>query len=309
MDESGAMKTWVLSLAAGLARLLPIPFKRQLYRWKPLADSIRRLLNRAAPPGLTEVRIAAGGLEGMRLKLDLHCEKEYWLGTYETELQAAIHRFVQPGMVAYDVGANIGYISLLLARRVGAQGQVYAFEALPQNLERLRAHVAMNGLEAHIRIIPLAVVDRSGKVHFLIGPSHGTGKVKGSAGREEFAYRGTLEIEGISLDSFVYEQGHPPPQVMKIDIEGGEVLAMAGMSRVLREHPPLIFLELHGEEAARVAWSALKKNDYHLCHMHPPCQEVPSPEALDWKAYLIAFPPNWELSKETRLLRWRGGGG
>jgi len=77
------------------------------------------------------VQVAAGGLQGLRLSLDMQTEKDYWLGTYEPELQAAVADLVKPGMQVYDVGANIGYVSLLLARRVGAAGHVYAFEALP----------------------------------------------------------------------------------------------------------------------------------------------------------------------------------
>jgi len=64
--------------------------KRAVYRSPRLARLIRRGLNRAAPQGSAEVTVAAGGLAGMRLSLDLQSEKEYWLGTYEPELQPAI---------------------------------------------------------------------------------------------------------------------------------------------------------------------------------------------------------------------------
>ncbi len=285
------LKRWVLNLAASLARRLPPRTVQRLYRWRALAGFIRRWLNRAAPDGLVEIQVAAGGLQGMRLTLDLHCEKDYWLGTYEPELQAALRHFVQPGMVAFDLGANIGYISLLLARQVGVHGKVFAFEALPENQERLRTHVTMNGFEALIQVIPMAVVDRPGTVRFLLGPSHGMGKVAGSAGRQEIGYKEEIEVEGISLDSFVFEGGHPPPQVIKMDIEGGEVLAIAGMTRLLRMHPPLIFLELHGQEAAQAVWQALSAHAYRLCRMHPPYPVVAALGELDWKAYLVALPP------------------
>ena len=65
-------------------------------------------------------------------------EKSRWLGTYEPELQAALREFMKPGMTVYDVGANIGYVTLMLAHRTGARGKVFAFEALPVNVERLR---------------------------------------------------------------------------------------------------------------------------------------------------------------------------
>ncbi|MBN2550389.1 MAG: hypothetical protein JXB15_14595, partial [Anaerolineales bacterium] len=128
------MKKAILSLAAWTARVLPMPVKRLVYRFQPLARLVRGSLNRAVPQGLTAVEVAAGGLAGVQLYLDLQTEKDYWLGTYEPELQAAVERWVRPGMVIYDVGANIGYISLLLARQTGLEGRIFAFEALPDNL-------------------------------------------------------------------------------------------------------------------------------------------------------------------------------
>lgn len=280
----------MLNLAAWTARWLPMPVKRAVYRIRPLAGWVRGSLNRAAPIGLTQVEVAAGGLAGWRLWLDLHSEKDYWLGTYEPELQAALADLVQPGMVAYDVGANIGYISLLLAQRVGMTGKVYAFEALPANLERLRANLALNDLGQNVVVIPAAVVDGVHRVRFLVGPSGGMGKADGSAGREGVAYSEAVEIDGLSLDAFVFSQGNPPPQVVKMDIEGGEVLALPGMSRLLDEARPMLMLELHGPEAARSAWEALFSRGYRLCRMAPGYPPVSKQEELDWKAYLLAFP-------------------
>jgi len=250
-------KRLILSSAEFAARLLPMPAKRALYRWPALSGLIRRGLNRAVDQGMTEVTVAAGGLEGMRLSLDLQTEKDYWLGTYEPALQAAIRDWVQPGTVAYDVGANIGYLTLLLARQVGADGRVFAFEALPANLERLAGNLALNSLEEKVSAVNAAVTDRSAPTQFLVGPSGGMGKVAGSAGREGIAYAETITVPGIALDDFVYNDGNPAPQVVKIDIEGGEVLALPGMKRVLSAARPLVFLELHGPEAARVAWEML----------------------------------------------------
>src|SRR3990172_11998431 len=210
---------------------------------------------------------------------------------------------MRPGMVAYDVGANIGYVSLMLARAVGAGGRVYAFEALPANLERLGENLALNGMQSTVRVVPAAVTDRSGPVQFLVGPSGGVGKVAGSAGRRSLDYSEQMRVNGIALDAFLYADGNyadgnyadgnhadgnyadgnyadgnyadgnyadgnyadgnyadgnyadgnPPPQVVKMDIEGGEVLALPCMRRLLREARPLLFLELPGPEAARVA--------------------------------------------------------
>lgn len=279
----------VLSLAAWLARMLPEPIKRSLYNVKPVADVVRSGLNRAAPQELTTVRVASGALAGARLSLDLHTEKDYWLGTYEVDLQAAIMEFVKPGMVAYDVGANIGYISLLLARRVGEMGQVFAFEALPANLDRLRGNLVLNDMQDRVQVVPAAVVERERRVSFLVGPSTGTGKVAGSAGRQEMPYDQSVDVRGLSLDDFVYKESHPAPQAVKIDIEGGEVLAIPGMECLLREAKPVVFLELHGPESAEAAWNVLDAAGYRVCRMAPGYPEVQDRSKLDWKSYLVAI--------------------
>ena len=279
---------FILNSAAIAARLLPMPVKQALYHLPVLSGLIRRGLNRAVDQGLMEVTVAAGGLVGMHLSLDLQTEKDYWLGTYEPVLQNAIQDWVHPGMVAYDIGANIGYLTLLLAREVGPEGQVFAFEALPANLERLAGNLALNKMEEKVSVVNAAVTDRSAPIQFLVGPSGGMGKAAGSAGRQGIAYTETITVSGIALDDFVYNDGNPAPQVVKMDIEGGEVLALPGMKRVLSEAYPLILLELHGPEAARVAWEMLTGAGYEICHMQPGYPLVTRLEELDWKAYVVA---------------------
>ena len=281
------MNNPLLQLAAIVARITPVTLKRALYRFEPLARLIRGGLNRAAPHGMTRITVAAGGLAGTNLLLDLQEEKDYWLGTYEPELQSAVAELVKPGMVAYDVGANIGYISILLRRRAGENGRVFAFEALPANLERLRQNLALNGLGTQVQVVEAAVTDHTGTAQFLVGPSGGMGKAAGSAGRQT-EYKGAINVPGLALDDFVYTQSNPPPQVVKMDIEGGEVLALPGMRRLLREAHPLMLIELHGAEAARVTWEELSQAGYRICRMEGGYPTVDSVEGLGWKAYIVA---------------------
>jgi FkbM family methyltransferase len=284
------MSSFLLSLASWAARRLPRRVIDGIYRIDLLARPLRRALNRAAPAGLSEVTVAAGELRGMRLLLDMHSEKDYWLGSYEADLQVALHNLVQPGMVTYDVGANIGYISLILARLAGKNGRVFSFEALPENVQRLNKNLVLNSMAERVTVIPQAVVDRAGTVNFLVGPSGGMGKAEGSAGRQEVAYNQTISVDSLSLDEFVFEQGNPLPQLVKIDIEGGEVMALPGMRRLLQEVHPTILMELHGPESARVAWEVLGAAGYRICQIQAGFPAVPSLEALGWKAYLAAFP-------------------
>jgi len=282
-------ENFLIKTASWAARVLPLSVKRAFYKIPFLARLIRRSLNEAAPEGIGEVAIAAGVLEGLRMALDLHTEKDYWLGTYETDLQAAASRIIRPGMMVYDVGANIGYISLMAARLAAENGKVFSFEALPANITRLNQNVALNTMQKQVRVVHAAVVDKVGEVTFLTHASGAMGKAFGSAGRDEH-YSQTIKVQGITLDDFVFTQENPPPAVIKMDIEGGEGMALAGMLRLLKVAKPVLLIELHGEEAARQVWDCLKANRYTLSPMHKGAAAIRSLTELDWKAYVIAVP-------------------
>jgi FkbM family methyltransferase len=291
------VKKFLLSSAALAARLLPASAKQAIYRSGPLASSIRRALNRAAPRGLSEVRVAAGLLEGCPLLLDLQTEKDFWLGTYEPDLQRALGELVHPGTTAFDVGANIGYITLMLARAVGPTGRVVAFEALPANVERLQKNLALNALEARVAVEPRAVAGGEGTVRFHVHASGGMGKAEGSASRWNQRYQSEIAVPSTSLDAFVYQRGGPVPQLIKMDIEGGEVLALPGMRRLLSEGRPTLLLEVHGPEGLSAGWDELSAAGYSICRMQQGFPRVaPKPENLEslldekgWKAYLVGF--------------------
>ncbi len=136
------------------------------------------------------------------------------------------------------------------------------------------------------------MVDGERPVRFLVGLSGGMGKAEGSAGRQELPYNEAIEVQGISLDQFVFEQGNPAPELVKIDIEGGEVLALPGMRRVLSECHPIIFLELHGPEAAQAAWQELVSAGYRINLMQRGYPEVTSVDRMGWKSYIVAYREN-----------------
>lgn len=282
-------KKLIITSAKFAARILPANLKLKLYGIDPAAGVIRRLLNAAVPDGISEVSISGGELAGAKMLLNLQTEKDYWLGTYEIDLQAAVRKLVRPGMTVFDIGANIGFVSLLMEKFSGKDGRVYAFEALPENLVRLEENIELNELNKRIFIQPYAVVDSGKEVEFLIGPSNGMGKVDGSAGRDDIKYQRSITVEGISIDEFIYNQGYPLPQLLKMDIEGGEVLALSGMKRLLQEENPIILLEIHGQEAIQFTWDFLTGHGYNIYLMKSDLEQVTSPQCLDWKSYIVAM--------------------
>ena len=145
-----------------------------------------------------------------------------------------LHQLLRPGMRVADVGANIGYYALLFAAAVGPGGQVSCFEPEPDNLAELGRTLAWNRL-ANVRVFPVAVGEADGEVLLARGVN-GTVAAQGpTPGPEAVAVPlrrlDTLLPEGVDL--------------LKMDVEGYEGRVLDGAERLLREHRPIIFLELH----------------------------------------------------------------
>lgn len=277
----------ILRLGAWVAGLLPDGLRNSLYRTGPLAGALRSLLTRSAPDQPVEVTVAAGPLAGARLTLDLRTEKTLWLGNYEPELMQAIDRFGREGMLAYDVGANIGYVSLALARCAGAAGSVVAFEPLPSNLARLRANLERNPEGARVKVVGVALAERTAQAELLVHRSGGMGKLAGAAGRNA-SYEGKLAVEQLALDEWFADQTGVAPDLVKIDVEGGEGLVLLGMQQLLSTARPALLIELHGQQAAEQALQVLQDAGYVLRQMrrgYPPFEIGRS-----WKSYVVALP-------------------
>ena len=290
------MKKLIFKTAAWCANKLPGSWRKAIYRFKPMAKLVRGTLNSAVPAGLSKVKVAAGDLKGTPLYLNLQIEKDYWLGTYEPELHAAVRKLIHPGMTVYDVGANIGVISILFAKTVGSQGHVYSFEALPANIERLKQNLNVSGFNTTVEVIHAAVTNNNQPVKFFVHDSTSMGKVVGSGGRQDVDYKGTIQVAGIALDDYIEANHLIAPDVIKLDIEGGEVLAIEAMRRTLQTAQPLMLIELHGPDSAKAVGAVLKDLSYRVVLMDHLEKSIDLSHPDHWKAYIIAFPPK-EKSK------------
>jgi FkbM family methyltransferase len=289
LQNTNEMSSVVVRTAALAGRILPESVSRWLSRAPFIGSLLRGILNRAVPEGLTEVTIVSGMLCGARMLLDLKSEKYYWLGTYEPMLEKSVADLVRPGMVIYDVGANIGYVTLMMARAVGQTGQVFAFEALPSNVDRIRINIALNDVNRVAQPVPRAVSSNTGSGRFLVHSNSAMGKLMGSYGRNS-GYLMEINTDTVRLDDFVFQEKHPSPDVIKMDIEGGGVKALAGMSRVLREIRPICLFELHGLEEGEAALSALHRSRHRVHRMDEQYTRILNCSELQWKEYIVAFP-------------------
>jgi len=283
---------FALRLIEFASRVLPQQLKKIMHSLPLLRKLIQSQLASSTPGGLTEVVVRNGILRGIRLKLDLKRESSYWLGGYEDQLIQAISDFCKPGMIVYDIGADIGCISIAFARITGKEGKVYTFESLPENVQRLNEHITLNSLQGIIHLVPYAVSDYEGKELFLVYQKHILGRLDGLP----YIYRinnhiNKIKVNSLRLDDFIYRDGNPPANLIKMDIEGGGVKAIPGMLRVLSEARPLLFMELHGPEEQQIAWNALKKNKYSIYLMQKGYPKISSLDLLaQERDYIVAIP-------------------
>lgn len=218
--------------------------------------------------GKTSVRT----IFGYRMALDLGDWVDqyiYLTGQYEEPTTEVISALVGPGDATIDVGANIGYFSLLMARLAGASGAVWAFEPVPGTNERLRQNVALNGAST-ITVRSEAIANDDTEQAIFAGPQDHSGiaslrPVDGST------HSVTVPVR--RLTSCLPKS--TAPRLLKIDVEGAEYLALEGMQDILDAHHPDIVLEISTDFLAEMG--------------HSPAQVCEKLTALGYRMYMIAW--------------------
>lgn len=177
-----------------------------------------------------------------------------WLGSYEYDKRILFENRVGDGSVVFDIGANVGFYTLLASVLVGYSGKVVAFEPAPRNLRYLRSHLRMNRV-SNVKIIEAAVSDSNGECQFDTGPDRSMGHISSNGG---------LVVKSVTIDRLVFACEVPPPTHMKIDVEGAELEVLRGAAKTLATHRPGIFLATHGKELHRQSCDFLRSLGYDL---------------------------------------------
>ncbi len=165
----------------------------------------------------------------------------YALGTNELPVQQALAERLKPGDVFYDIGANVGFFTVIGARLVGLHGYVYAFEPLPENVQRARANVLANAF-SNVTILEAAASDHSGKGELMVAEYAG-GSALATAGKPP-DMKGVLSVRLVTIDDLVAQRELQPPQVVKIDVEGAEMEVLRGMAQTLDAYHPVVIFEI-----------------------------------------------------------------
>lgn len=233
-----------------------LPLLAEFYRigWKrPQRRAIRRLIGKpsgklfrllsrlgmrgtgvarlAGPEGSREIRFDGRNTQYSGIYLPQH------MPVYESETSALIDRLVQDDGVFYDVGANWGWYSVLVASRPGFAGQVHTFEPVPASYADLVSVVSQSGLERLIHCHDYALGRVDGEV--AMGLPDGV-----QSGLAQVVEHGDIRVRIARLDSLDL----PPPQVIKLDVEDHEIEVLQGAEGTLASARPFLTFESHRYE-------------------------------------------------------------
>jgi FkbM family methyltransferase len=185
---------------------------------------------------------------------------------YEPLFYGAMARIVTEGMTVLDIGAHIGIFSLGAGQRVGPRGKVYAFEPAPESAAILARHIAFNGWQDRIEVVPTAASDTDGTVAFYtngISMSNSLGQANVEVLSPERPAAGAvrLEVESLTLDRFCRDR-RIRPDLIKIDVEGAELRVLRGAREILKTLQPSVLCEVHPDEMKNCGTSVPELNEF-----------------------------------------------
>jgi len=163
-------------------------------------------------------------------------EREMTSGAYDPVTLRIIERFVRPGDVCLDIGANVGAITLALARVAGRTGKVFALEPSPVIFERLRLNMALNPvLDGVVNIYQIGISDQPGFLKWKEDLNNrGNGGLMGEEG---------ISVPVITLDDFCRRNSVTQVRFIKVDVEGMEFEVFQGAKATLRKFRPILYFE------------------------------------------------------------------
>ena len=241
---------------------------------------VRKVLNWISGESNPVVRVG-GPLGGQSMRVNWALHKTYVFGTYEPGVVQGLEELVQPGWTAVDVGANIGYFTLLMANRVGPQGKVIAFEPLAENFRILKENIQLNG---HSNVIAenLALMSRAGRIE-LRSATPGAITWVASVKIDQNSAVESQSVEAVTLDEYVQRKGIAKVDFLKIDVEGAEASVLEGATSVLDRDKPILLIEMHELDRFKDKHPAILKllsHDYHLRSLG----------IREWQEHFIAEP-------------------
>jgi FkbM family methyltransferase len=187
------------------------------------------------------------------MQLDIRSRTEqwaYWTGYYDYPIISKLCRSLQSEWVVFDVGANVGFYTIPFGKRLSSlNGKVYAIEPVPSNSERLSNAVKLNHLESTVLVQSIALGDEEGIMSMWVEATNNAstgnaGLIRGNVDANPETDR-KIKVQIKTLDNFAQEQQIISCNLIKIDIEGAEVMFLKGGINFITKHRPIIYGEFN----------------------------------------------------------------
>ena len=253
-----------------------------------MATLVHNLLNRLSP-AKSQILECKGALEGYRMCIDWNRFRSFVYGTWEPEVLQVVTSTIKPGMTVIDIGAHIGYYSLLFAKCVGSAGRIFSFEPLPGNFALLQKNIQLNNLH-QVTTFNQAIFSSNREITLTVPddqPNPGSGSAYIHGGAQEF------RVEAISVDAFC-EESAIRPDILKMDVEGAEYEVLMGARETISRCRPKLLIELHhfdGNLAAHPVPDLLAGWGYGIQWI----------ERWELTSYILALPGNAASAKAAAL--------
>jgi len=207
-------------------------------------------------PKSTVVRVRRGINAGMKWRVGAHTHG-CWLGTYELAKQQAVSRLVRAGMNVVDIGANAGFYTLAFSRLVGSSGHVWAFEPLAANVAKLLHHASLNRLD-NVTVVQCALAETAALRGFRRAAHDAMGALTADAN--------DYLVPTARLDDFPM----PVPDLVKIDVEGGELAVLRGAARLIAQRRTTWLVALDDPDHAAACRALLEQERYEITELGSP---------------------------------------
>ncbi len=235
------LQTLLLSATTNYVRHSPILYGK----WRIALQSIAMTRRLGPSMGTRTVRTSHGFRMGLALAdwVDQHI---YATGEYEPDVLAVVKETLRDGMTAVDIGANVGFFSLLFATLVGQSGKVISFEPQPRAYDRMTQNLALNRA-LRVNLHKIAASDGVGEVSFYCGPEDHSGI---ASLRPLGATAQRIVVAAAPADSLLQEVARV--DLIKIDVEGAEARAIKGLTLTLDRCRPDVIIEVSNRYLAEM---------------------------------------------------------
>ena len=271
------VKSVVRQALAGSVNAVPFGLRRSIRRVPGLAGLQRWLVGRFLSDRPFVHEINAGPAAGLRFEVTLPLDKLVWTGTYEDEFSAALGEAVEPGDVCYDIGGYRGFSAGIMA--LAGAAKVFVFEPVAANQRAISRLCSLNPT-LPLQLLPMAVGRTDGVVRLKVMPDSSMAKLADSDFQADVPPVEEIEVTACRIDTLVAAKRIPPPDVIKIDVEGAELDVLRGAAGTLRDGKPTVLVEVHTSALARACAEELVAMGYRVRPVEPDRDEHVYPRHL-----------------------------